>query len=70
MTDGHDVEVEDDPGARELVSGWTRNPVTASHVVRPSSPDELAMAVKAAGRRGAIAPVSYTHLTLPTNREV
>ena len=39
----------------ELVSGWSRNPVTASHVVRPSSPDELAMAAKAAGRRGAIA---------------
>ena len=55
MTNGQDVEVEDDPGSRELVSGWTRNPVTASHVVRPSSPDELAMAVKAAGRRGAIA---------------
>ncbi len=55
MTDGHDVEMEDDPGAPELVSGWTRNPVSASHVVRPSSPDELAMAVKAAGRRGAIA---------------
>jgi decaprenylphospho-beta-D-ribofuranose 2-oxidase len=46
------------PDAREgaeLVSGWTRNPVTASHVVRPSNPDELAMAAKAAGRRGAIA---------------
>jgi decaprenylphospho-beta-D-ribofuranose 2-oxidase len=55
VTNGHDVEMEDDPGARELVSGWTRNPVTASQVVRPSSPDELAMAVKAAGRRGAIA---------------
>jgi decaprenylphospho-beta-D-ribofuranose 2-oxidase len=39
----------------ELVSGWTRNPVTASHVAHPSNPDELAMAVKAAGRRGAIA---------------
>jgi decaprenylphospho-beta-D-ribofuranose 2-oxidase len=41
--------------APELVSGWTRNPVSASQVVRPSNPDELAMAVKAAGRRGAIA---------------
>ncbi|HET8618472.1 MAG TPA: FAD-binding oxidoreductase [Acidimicrobiales bacterium] len=41
--------------APELVCGWTRNPVSASQVVRPSNPDELAMAVKAAGRRGAIA---------------
>jgi decaprenylphospho-beta-D-ribofuranose 2-oxidase len=42
-------------GEREMVSGWGRNPVSASHVVRPSSPDELAMSVKAAGPRGAIA---------------
>jgi decaprenylphospho-beta-D-ribofuranose 2-oxidase len=39
----------------ELVCGWSRNPVTAAQVVRPSNPDELAMAAKAAGRRGAIA---------------
>ncbi len=39
----------------EIVTGWGRNPRSASHVVRPTSPDELAMAVKAAGPRGAIA---------------
>jgi decaprenylphospho-beta-D-ribofuranose 2-oxidase len=38
----------------EIVTGWGRNPRSASHVVRPTSPDELAMAVKAAGPRGAI----------------
>ncbi len=55
MTDGHPDEMETDAGPRELVSGWTRNPMTASQVARPSNPDELAMAVKAAGPRGAIA---------------
>jgi decaprenylphospho-beta-D-ribofuranose 2-oxidase len=53
MTD--DAPTEPEPGERELVSGWGRNPASASHVVRPSSPDELAMAVKEAGPRGAIA---------------
>jgi decaprenylphospho-beta-D-ribofuranose 2-oxidase len=43
------------PGEREIVTGWGRNPRSASHVVRPSNPDELAMAVKSAGPRGAIA---------------
>ncbi|HET6952403.1 MAG TPA: FAD-binding oxidoreductase [Acidimicrobiales bacterium] len=43
------------PGEMELVTGWGRNPSSAAHVSRPSSPDELAMAVKAAGPRGAIA---------------
>jgi decaprenylphospho-beta-D-ribofuranose 2-oxidase len=55
VTDGHPDEMETDAGPRELVSGWTRNPMTASQVARPSNPDELAMAVKAAGPRGAIA---------------
>lgn len=55
MTGGHPDEMETDAGPRELVSGWTRNPMTASQVARPSNPDELAMAVKAAGPRGAIA---------------
>jgi decaprenylphospho-beta-D-ribofuranose 2-oxidase len=45
----------DGPGDLEVVTGWGRNPRSASHVVRPTSPDELAMAVKAAGARGAIA---------------
>jgi decaprenylphospho-beta-D-ribofuranose 2-oxidase len=54
VTDGHDHDMDDDAGPVELVTGWTRNPATASHVARPSNPDELAMAVKAAGRRGAI----------------
>jgi decaprenylphospho-beta-D-ribofuranose 2-oxidase len=54
VTSGHDHGVDDEAGARELVSGWTRNPATASQVVRPSSPDELAMAAKAAGPRGTI----------------
>lgn len=40
---------------RELVSGWGRTPASASHVVRPASPDELASAAKTAGARGAIA---------------
>ena len=39
---------------RQLLSGWGRNPWSAAHVVRPTSPDELAMAVKTAGPRGAI----------------
>ena len=55
MTDGQQDEVETDEGPRELVSGWSRNPVTASQVARPSDADQLAMAVKAAGPRGAIA---------------
>jgi decaprenylphospho-beta-D-ribofuranose 2-oxidase len=55
VTDGQANEMETDAGPRELVSGWTRNPMTASQVARPSNPDELAMAVKAAGPRGAIA---------------
>jgi decaprenylphospho-beta-D-ribofuranose 2-oxidase len=43
------------PDDLEVVTGWGRNPRSLSHVVRPSNPDELAMAVKAAGARGAIA---------------
>ena len=39
----------------EIVSGWGRNPSSAAHVVRPTDPDELAVAAKAAGPRGAIA---------------
>jgi decaprenylphospho-beta-D-ribofuranose 2-oxidase len=38
----------------ELVTGWGRTPVTASHVSRPSSPDELAKAALDAGPRGVI----------------
>jgi decaprenylphospho-beta-D-ribofuranose 2-oxidase len=45
--------VPDDPDV-EIVTGWGRTPRSASHVVRPTSPDELAMAVKTAGSRGAI----------------
>jgi decaprenylphospho-beta-D-ribofuranose 2-oxidase len=55
VTDGQHDEVETDQGPRELISGWSRNPVTASQVARPSNLDELAMAVKAAGPRGGIA---------------
>jgi decaprenylphospho-beta-D-ribofuranose 2-oxidase len=40
---------------RELLTGWGRTPHSAATVARPSSPDELAMAAKAAGARGAIA---------------
>jgi decaprenylphospho-beta-D-ribofuranose 2-oxidase len=43
------------PGRLEMVSGWGRNPTSASYVARPTSADELAMAVKHAGPRGAIA---------------
>ena len=32
-----------------------RNPSSAAHVVRPTDADELAVAAKTAGRRGAIA---------------
>jgi decaprenylphospho-beta-D-ribofuranose 2-oxidase len=39
----------------EIVTGWGRNPSTAAHVVRPTDPDELALAAKAAGPRGAVA---------------
>lgn len=41
-------------GELEIVTGWGRNPRSASYVARPTSPDELAMAVKAAGPRGGI----------------
>ena len=50
--------VTDGPGARtrrQVVTGWGRNPRSAAHVVHAANPDELAMAVKAAGPRGAIA---------------
>ena len=40
---------------REILTGWGRNPSSASSVARPTSPDELAMAAKEAGSRGAIA---------------
>ncbi|HEX5366647.1 MAG TPA: FAD-binding oxidoreductase [Acidimicrobiales bacterium] len=39
----------------EIVTGWGRSPRSAARVVRATNPDELAMAVKAAGPRGAIA---------------
>lgn len=39
----------------ELVTGWGRNPVTASHVARPTSPDELTKASLDAGPRGVVA---------------
>jgi len=39
----------------ELVTGWGRNPTTASHVARPTSADELAKASLDAGPRGVIA---------------
>jgi decaprenylphospho-beta-D-ribofuranose 2-oxidase len=45
----------DEPGARQVITGWGRNPSSVSQVTRPSNPDELAMAVKTAGPRGAIA---------------
>jgi decaprenylphospho-beta-D-ribofuranose 2-oxidase len=42
-------------GDVEVVTGWGRNPASAAHVVRPTDADELAVATKAAGPRGAIA---------------
>jgi decaprenylphospho-beta-D-ribofuranose 2-oxidase len=39
----------------EIITGWGRNPASAAHVVRPVDADELAMAAKTAGPRGAIA---------------
>ena len=48
--------------------------VTAALLLRPdldSSPEaERAAATGLGEREGAVSPVSYTHLTLPTNREV
>jgi decaprenylphospho-beta-D-ribofuranose 2-oxidase len=43
------------PDDVEIVTGWGRNPSSAAHVVRPTDADELAMATKAAGPRGAVA---------------
>jgi decaprenylphospho-beta-D-ribofuranose 2-oxidase len=43
---------EDEP---EFVTGWGCNPASAAHVVRPTDVDQLAVAAKAAGARGAIA---------------
>jgi decaprenylphospho-beta-D-ribofuranose 2-oxidase len=54
MSDRRDEE-PDGAERLEIVSGWGRNPSSASHVTRPRTPDELAMAVKGAGPRGAIA---------------
>jgi decaprenylphospho-beta-D-ribofuranose 2-oxidase len=42
-------------GEFEIVTGWGRNPSSAAHVVRPTDADELAVAAKAAGPRGAVA---------------
>ena len=42
------------PDPMELLSGWSRTPVSAAHVVRPGSRDELASAAKLAGARGLI----------------
>jgi decaprenylphospho-beta-D-ribofuranose 2-oxidase len=39
----------------EIISGWGRNPSSAAHVVHPTDADELAVATKAAGPRGAVA---------------
>ncbi len=44
-----------DSDALEIVTGWGCNPASAAHVVRPIDVDQLAMAAKAAGPRGAIA---------------
>ncbi len=38
----------------EIISGWGRNPSSAARVVRPGDADELAVATKAAGPRGAV----------------
>jgi decaprenylphospho-beta-D-ribofuranose 2-oxidase len=53
MTDP--VEGPHDNDERQVVTGWGRNPRSVSHVVRPTSPDELALAVKTSGPRGAVA---------------
>jgi len=50
-----DERPADDADAPRIVSGWGRSPRSAARVVHASNPDELAMAVKAAGPRGAIA---------------
>lgn len=52
MSEGPGGSVE---GSLEIVTGWGRRPESASHVVRPTDVDQLAMAAKAAGPRGAIA---------------
>jgi decaprenylphospho-beta-D-ribofuranose 2-oxidase len=52
MTDPLEPPQEADD--RELVTGWGRNPRSMAHVVRPTHADDLALAVKAAGDRGAI----------------
>jgi len=52
MTDP--VEEPRDIDDREIVTGWGRNPRSMSHVVRPTHADDLALAVKASGPRGAI----------------
>ncbi|HEX6570067.1 MAG TPA: FAD-binding oxidoreductase [Acidimicrobiales bacterium] len=49
------VEPHAGADSREVVTGWGRNPRSVSHVVRPGDADELALAVKTAGPRGAIA---------------
>lgn len=52
------VEAREDHGGaerREILTGWGRKLRSAAQVTRPTSPDELAMATKSAGPRGAIA---------------
>ena len=44
--------------------------LTISDCLGPCSMHNVALLKTSEGRRGGDGPVSYTHLTLPTNREV
>ena len=58
----------DDAGFRDAVSGYDDGVIAASERITPLQPDHLAYVIYTSGSTGT--PVSYTHLTLPTNREV
>ena len=56
-----DLLLEKGPDAPTLCGGWSTRDLAAHLWLRESRPDAFA---------ALFIPVSYTHLTLPTNREV
>ena len=66
------TEIQDLPTITQQLSGWGRTSPTVSQVLTTGDPEVIMTAVRAVAEHNATspAPVSYTHLTLPTNREV
>ena len=74
VMDGHDVWLAEceklgyTPAARRYEEG-TRTSQDAAHQLG-CEVAHIAKSIVFAGQEGAVVAVSYTHLTLPTNREV